>query len=286
MSLTLAYLVSSVLVGTPKFVGGESSSQFHLRARSVAHRPKSLASEPPPDIPYFVDNELARFVVYHKTGWMLSWSVRRRCLRNDTITFAYAGQFPDWIEVPVVHFVRDPIDVVKSAYLYHQKGLEPFTKKTNFSPELFVNDPMLGPEWRENETFQEMLLRLPTQLGVRAQYLQSYHSLENKMMVNWVYCKGSSDLCKQVCLEDFMKSSVSYNRTWLGVLDFLGIDHGYMDCIAQFDVNRPEFGDVDHTTSSDVSPKEAREILRYAREADDHLTQGTLQAAGEHLRCI
>lgn len=276
-------LVGKLLLGFA--VGGEVRPQLHLRTGSVSPRAKQW--EPPPEIPYFVENEKSRFVVYHKSGWMLSWSVRRRCLRNDTVTFANAGQFPDMIEVPVVHFVRDPIHMVKSAYLYHQKSIEPFLKKTNYSPELFVKDPLLGSEWREDETFQEFLLRLPMQLGVRAQYLQSYHSIQEKMMPNWVNCTAHADLCKQACLEDFMKSSESYNRTWLSILDFLGMDHSYMDCISDFDMNSASFnGDREHTTSSDLSVNDENKILQYVLEADDSLTQGALKASSKQLQCM
>lgn len=72
------------------------------------------------------------------------------------------------------------------------------------------------------------------------------------MIPNAKYCKASPNECMQVCLEQFMTSSESYDDTWRIILDKMGLSRAHLKCIQGYDLNSPNYvgNEQKHTTNA------------------------------------
>jgi len=91
-------------------------------------------------------------------------------------------------------------------------------------------------------------------------------------------CNARGETCLGVCLENFTKSSVSYNKTWQVIWSFLErsddepIPEDIMACLAKQDSHSPSFTDADHTrshmTGFTVSEEDHAMLVQTVRQLD------------------
>lgn len=223
----------------------------------------------------------ARFVTYHKTGSVLAQSVLRSCLPDADIDLNIHGEFS--ATMPVLHFVRDPAAIVRSAYDYHLQSTEPWLFEPAHHYHVVKNDAKLLEWYNETESYQEYLTKVPLWVGVRAEFIRCTAEID-AMFVNTKKCFRNTTECKQVCLEDFTSSSHKYLMTWRSVLDFLGLDRSSMECIGGFDMLNPSYrGSQTHsTTKKDL---EASKIYEWFADLDLEFKGGAYREGSELLGC-
>jgi hypothetical protein len=100
----------------------------------------------------------------------------------------------------VVHFVRTPREVVRSAYLYHrqQPPVEPWLARPaeEIMGEAVPNNPFLA-----GETYNQYLIRVPVPVGVYAEMKLQYDGNVKKMEASYNSSKDDPRVYT-MCLED------------------------------------------------------------------------------------
>jgi len=231
----------------------------------------------------------ATFVTYHKTGTVLVSGVIQKCFPSEN--FSFFGHGEPWNEhTRVVHHVRSPMSMIKSGYFYHKEANESWLQVKGDHRSWLRHDPECFAHFRENETYQQYLNRMPPTLGIRAEFLRS-HKTVSKMLSNSYRCLASRRFCKQVCLEDFTVSSQSFNDTWSGIMEFLTFGKiqiaAHLRCISRFDLSSPNYNGAGtrHTTTDKAAVEE--EMLDLAdtfTNLDHELYNGNF-AAASHILC-
>jgi len=229
------------------------------------------------------------FVTYHKTGTVLVSDVLRKCFPTENYSLVGHGEEP-WEEVTyVVHHVRSPMSMLKSGYFYHLTATESWLHDRGRHRMWIHQDAKCFAEFKENETYQEYLNRVPPTLGIRAELHRS-HKPVSMMLANSWKCRSSEKFCKQVCLEDFTASSQLFNQTWSGILDFLSFgEHQvarHLQCISLFDLLSPNYNGAgdNHTTNDKAAvEREMIDLTDVFTKLDEELYNGTFAAASRTL---
>lgn len=225
----------------------------------------------------------ATLVTYHKTGTVLAKGVNDDCFAGLGIKFDHKGALDS---LPAVHFIRDPKALIRSAYDYHRESREGWLHDPEHTRQWLLDDPIAGPTFLQNETYHEYLHRVPFAMGVRAEFLRSSRGGElTRMLANSRICMANPGSCMQVCLEHFTQSSESYQKTWSSVLDFLGLDQSYLDCIKGYDLLNPNYvGEVEEHATTPL-PGEVTAVYDLFQKLDEELMNHTFAVAGEMWRC-
>lgn len=226
------------------------------------------------DFRTFEDEDVELFT-HHKTGEMLAIEAVRSCFDYSGLKVKHMGKSHAELgqshpRMFVIHFVRDPFSLLVSAFNYHRANTT--TESWLHSPEHALHalegDNFLLSQLLENETYHEFLVRVPTSIGMQAETHRAFHGELQRMFNASRVCYDNNVWCKEVCLEDFVTDSLTYNATWASVLQFLGLEpdaklknktsDSYLSCLAQLDLNNKQ---------SDVLSR-----------VSDHVTQGKLPA--------
>lgn len=130
---------------------------------------------------------------------------------NDRMLYSYTSQSPfDHDNYVGSHMVRDPRDIVVSAYFYHQWSQEGWEKTYNF---------------RNGETYQETLKRLPKCEGIHFE-MRGWTKDVLKAMTDWDY---NNPRIREVKYEDLITSPDEHFQK---LFEFWGVNPIYMnDCL-------------------------------------------------------
>lgn len=229
----------------------------------------------------------ANFVAFHKTGYVLANTVTKRCMGGQ-VKFFPDGLRDDNITLPTVLFLRDGLALARSAFFYHKEVAihEDWLRDgKRRPPSEWVNDPTVSNYLKEGESYQEFLNRVPEAVGVRAEYLRS--AIEYEHLVNDTRTCRASENCMTACLERFNAGSKSYNQTWSEILNFIGFDDSYLDCIALSDLSNPGFrGQEEHAVSRHTSGHREERVAKAFEKVDKKVNQGWLADASKEVGCV
>eukprot|EP00039_Didymoeca_costata_P025061 m.12221 g.12221 ORF g.12221 m.12221 type:complete len:299 (+) comp4617_c0_seq1:273-1169(+) len=270
---------------------------------------------------------------HHKTGTTLAGTVFRRACAMAPFNLGCDPNAPekgtiekccpykfDWQcsgklqGDTVVHFARNPVNEIVSAYHFHKAAKEswtkfpliPYLKKCGQQQKFRLSCRKLFsqiPRLRENE-YDRVLHKLGIKATFRPQ--ESYSGMLQKLSIKdglalQMYVstsithrdmkKARSDYSqksfKEVCLEDFMRNAESYRKTWTQVFGFLKLP-ATSNIMEMVDKHGPgakkmthyKMGHMDRTASD----KKAS-MKRYVREIDKELFNGSVAAFEEELGC-
>lgn len=254
-----------------------------------------------------VRGETSRFVTYHKTGTVLARTVGEHCLQPNTtlpegnlsglewnnIAFFGHGELPDEFAGPVVHFVRDPVALVASAYLYHLNSSESWLHVPGRAWAFIHKDHVNRARVEKRETYSEFLNRMARGQGVRAEALRSLSDMSS-MLNNSLACHKSS-YCLQVCLEEFTASSTSFMRTWKHILRHMGYTptsaslKETVKCASNYDIlksmSNDTGGHIKHTTANDLTPALLSKVRNVLNHIDDGVGKGLIANLTKTLGC-
>lgn len=247
---------------------------------AVRHQPAEAAWPP-------VGSAAANFVAFHKTGYVIAQTVSSRCTEVGQVAFYGNGLKEHPVTMPTVLFLRDGFALAKSAYFYHlevslhEDWLRDSTRRP---PPEWTEDPTVSAYLRDGESYQEFLNRVPRAIGVRAEYLRS--ALEYEQIVNDTRTCKQSAKCMTVCMERFTASSESYNQTWSKILNFVGLDDSYLDCVSRSDLNNPAFrGQEEHAVSRHIPGSRSAKVDKLLRRIDRKVRHGWLRDASKRIAC-
>lgn len=231
----------------------------------------------------------------------------------------WGGGVPGAKELPrgftesrVLHFVRSPMSMVASAYLYH--------KNKTLCDEFWNNEPLksvcsqldgydnmaLGPvckllgspkhrskfyflHWISDEhSYTQALQRLPLKYGIFLELLRSERELSN-MMSAWRTSKKRSDV-KTVCLEDVTRNSAEFHRFWSDALAFLGFsvpEHARASVVEAIEHNDIHSGKCEECGLHSVNHtiEKSGDLLADIAAADAELYEGQLLDMTKELGC-
>lgn len=218
-------------------------------------------------------------VTYARTGTALVQGVVDGCLAGQRIQFVYSR-----LSLPMVHFVRDPKALIRSAYEYHKVGREFWLHDPSHTPHWIKADPVARSTYVIGETYQQYLNRVPFEVGFRAEFRRSSSELV-QMIENAGTCAAFPAMCAQVCLEPFAKSSESYQQMWAAILDFVGLNHSYLECINVYDMHNPQYIGRHRAHVARPTQKEVAQAYEEFTKLDQELWNNTLAEAGETWGC-
>lgn len=226
--------------------------------------------------------EIGRFITYHKTGTVMARNVKLECLKDEPVAFMGHGEWS--VESKKVHFVRDPVAMVVSAYLYHRTSGENWLSVPDKHFGWVNRSRATAHYYVKGESYQGFLNRVPQSVGVQAEFQRSSTVLELMLEQAWM-CSTRPFNCKQVCLEAFTASSEGYNETWREILDFLHVPAHYLDCISLYDLLNPHYAGkmADHGTST--SAEELAKMTQEVLELDQVQLNGMLSKGAASLDC-
>jgi len=221
------------------------------------------------------------FTSHHKTGTNLGLELEacfaglssltedlrdraERCKEERTLDdLTWDGSVPPSCD-RLVHFVRTPREVVRSAYLYHrqQPPVEPWLDRpaVEILGEAAPNNPFLP-----DETYNQYLARVPVHVGVYAE--MKFQSDDNfkSMEVSYNASKGDPRV-QTVCLEDAwmnyetLVSNISSHLT-------LPYNEGVQKCSERHNPGKYTFGT--HTTHGTLTHEEMTELRQIIAQHDE-----------------
>jgi len=221
------------------------------------------------------------FTGHHKTGTNLGLELEacfagmtgytedlksraKRCKEQRTLDdLEWDGSVPPSCD-RVVHFVRTPREVVRSAYLYHrqQPPVEPWLARpaVEILGEAVPDNPFLP-----GETYNQYLVRVPIHVGLYAEMkFQSEDSFKT-MAVSYNASKGDPRV-ETVCLEDAwmeyetLISNMSSHLT-------LPYNEGVQRCSERYNPSKYTFGT--HTTHGTLTQAEMSELRQIIAQHDE-----------------
>lgn len=233
------------------------------------------------------------FATHHKTGTLLAKQVSACLLRHNVsieveVSNHYEGEAETKKFAKVVHMVRNPVSVIVSSYLYHRDKGEKWGN-WHGSAKSIVNNSFMGKgdfQVGDRETYKELLNRVSTERGLLTELRRflrppSYPGQvslfgHEALQMNAAHKSCSEKkTCVEICLEDFMRSSASFNASWRKALGHMGVDieapalAALRGCVSHADVNGKEFrGHEEHRTSSALTPAARAKLERVVRELD------------------
>jgi hypothetical protein len=123
-------------------------------------------------------------------------------------------------DVRVSRFIRDPRDLVVSGYYYHQRAGEPWNKiKNPFTHDWLAVNGCLPTGLRYDETFAEMLKRLPVEDGLIAQI--DFRGNHFDSMRKW---GDDSDILRTYKYEDIVGNERSIFEEMFNFYGFSGVE--------------------------------------------------------------
>ena len=155
-------------------------------------------------------------------------------------------------DLRVIFFVRDPLEIILSAYFYHRGGSEKWVRKPMQENPIFVSladscrDPVNGASQdmavcvlqdylRRNATYHELLTTVDVTLGVVIEALGGLDMLKS-LNTTASILREYPEFARIYDLDDVV---ASYDPSFLDIFSFLGADD-VNDCVAtaqQFDLN-------------------------------------------------
>jgi len=229
------------------------------------------------------------FGTHHKTGTELV-SDSSKCFDSAfpySVDIHWSGK-PLGSRERVVHFTRNPISLALSGYLYHKDVGESWTLKPGFMMDRLAEDPYLQLYMtNKSESYTDFLRRVDEHVGIRAEITHMNHELLQIERAEKT-C-SETPRCMQVCLEEFTRSSSSYDAAWRKVLHYMGkhVTKEMQRCLWKQDLHRnPDLVSRGHVTSSTV-PEHKYNYLRGAvLKVDKHVYNGRLKKMAENgLNC-
>jgi len=212
------------------------------------------------------------FASHHKTGTNLGLELEscfagdpeitrdlslqaKRCLEHRTLDdLNWDGIIPPGCD-RVVHFVRTPREVVRSAYLYHrqQPPVEPWLA---FPAEQILGEAVPNNPFLSGETYNQYLVRVPIPVGVYAEMKLQFGDNFGKMEASYNATKDDPHV-RTVCLEDaWMDYGVMIRR----IASHLKLPYSteVQSCTEQHDPSKHTFGT--HTTHGTLSQTEMAQL--------------------------
>mmetsp|Transcript_37498 Transcript_37498/g.120295 ORF Transcript_37498/g.120295 Transcript_37498/m.120295 type:complete len:302 (+) Transcript_37498:62-967(+) len=204
----------------------------------------------------------------------LKWS-------NDTVV-----TFLDWAkdrkeDLRIAIFVRDPLEVILSAYFYHLRTDEWWVHEVmasnpmwDYFGECQPEDPqgrgdsvaMAGCEIQKfhagNFTYQQMLNAVDVTIGIAIEARRSYHDISS-MNKTFSVLKKYPHVARIYDLDDVTSSSEAYDANFADLFDFLGVDDvaHCVDQAAKYDLRREtKSALLAHTMASSMTT--VRDALR------------------------
>jgi len=221
------------------------------------------------------------FTSHHKTGTNLGLELEscfagdtgmtrdlstqaRRCIETRTLAdLNWDGTVPPNCD-RVVHFVRTPREIVRSAYLYHrqQPPVEPWLAfpAVQILGEAVPNNPFLA-----GETYNQYLLRVPMTVGVYAEMKQQVGDNFQKLESSYNATKDDPRV-RTVCLEDAWGDFEGMIRG-LAFHLMLPYSGGIRSCSEQHDPGKHTFGT--HTTHGTLTHSEMAQLRHTIASLDD-----------------
>lgn len=212
------------------------------------------------------------FASHHKTGTVLMRQAQK-CLVEEheglvLETFSHwsdKGVFQN--HTKVVHWARNPFDMVVSAYLYHRDTGEDWCTSRGSAREIvgrFSNEELApagisnapgSTTWPpEEESYLELLRRIPTKRGLQLELLRFLRPVnpikpnelvgKSGMELRTAYeaCAAEPKRCRTVCLESFTTDSKLFMTSWRRVLRYIGVclnsaaEDRLRDCLRRADI--------------------------------------------------
>jgi len=221
------------------------------------------------------------FTSHHKTGTNLGLELEacfaglssltedlrdraERCKEERTLDdLTWDGSVPPGCD-RLVHFVRTPREVVRSAYLYHrqQPPVEPWLAlpAAEILGEAVADNPFLP-----GETYNQYLVRVPVHVGVYAEMKFQFEDNFKTMEVSYNASKGDPRV-QTMCLEDAwmnyetMVSNMSSHLT-------LPYNEGVQRCSERHNPSKHTFGT--HTTHGALTQEEVKELRQLIAQHDE-----------------
>lgn len=250
------------------------------------------------------------FAAHHKTGTLLAKEVAA-CLNHHGQLFVnvsnhYEGEDATQNFTKIVHFVRNPVSVIVSSFLYHRDKGERWGN-WHGSAKSIVNNSFMGKdeiEIGDRETYKELLNRVTTERGLLIEIRRflrppsysgqasmfGHEALQMRAAHNSCLQRGRT--CVAVCLEDFMRNSSSFNASWSKALEHIGVNLDAPDraklreCVARADVHSGTFaGHEEHVTENAVTPAGHAKLERLVRELDAGWQDYAVKALEDQIGC-
>lgn len=250
------------------------------------------------------------FGTHHKTGTVLAKAMSK-CLvkHHPELSIDVSGHImaldraDDAGYTKVIHWVRSPLALVVSSYLYTRTTEEPWASY-NGSAHAIINDTYMGinnAEVLPSESYKDYLLRAPVEDGLETELRKFLRppaypgQLKTKghealqVAIAHDRCAKNKNKCKEVCLERFMADSKSYMAAWRDVLLFLGIcldspeERDLQKCLQKGDTHSVRFfshtGHVTFNENSERSNEDMKQMVRTFDEQEHGRALGELEDA-------
>lgn len=253
-----------------------------------------------------------------QTEWLSSWGWEGWRKQGKAPCFEvlmhWSGELPGPGQLPaatpaarVVHFLRDPLSMCASAYVYHKTLADerwhdqPLEDSCGKASLLSTLCPVIGrgaiPAALANESYSEMLKRLPEEQGLLVELQRCQVDIQ-EMSKAFEASRNNANV-STVCLEDVTEDSARFSHFWTQqVLNFYGFGkledlpdkqrRKLIDEVAKYDLRSGKCETcVTHVTSSSDS---AGEQARRAMEAklaqiDSEYFQGRTGALSTVFGC-
>lgn len=191
---------------------------------------------------------------------------------NVTTDTHWQGPVPE--DTYVIHFVRNTAATVVSAYEYHKKVGETWTRVDGSAPEVLNTSGWFKRHIWQQESYTDFLRRVPMRVGLHAELFRLHREF-NHMINASAWCSLTPHLCQEVCLEEFTSSSDSYKATWKRLLTFIGLTQKelydpLMECLAHFDLhNETNRANERHVTNGTMTESEHQKVVDLEKLMDE-----------------
>jgi len=236
------------------------------------------------------------FTMHHKTGTYLGLELERccvengethnsfrRCLGNVSSEVFWKGVVPHDCS-RIVHFVRSPIEIALSSYLYHRQ--QP-------PPESWLARPVESCQanpWKEcipkeavpdnhpsitGETYNEYLNRVPMSAGVHMDMMATSFPILKEMEKAYLVSQSDPRVLT-MCLED---SWADFEGMATRIATFLDLpfSEGFRSCSELHDPSKHTFGT--HTTSGSLTRGEENKLRDMIHFHDQKWFNGRFNAS-------
>jgi len=237
------------------------------------------------------------FTSHHKTGTNLGLELEscfagdlettrdlallaKRCKESRTLSdLNWDGVIPPDCD-RVVHFVRTPREVVRSAYLYHrqQPPVEPWLA---FPAEQILGEAVPNNPFLAGETYNQYLVRLPITVGVYAEMKFQFEDNFHKMEASYNASQDDPRV-RTVCLED---AWADFEGMVKGVAVHLTLPYstGVQSCTQRHDPSKHTFGT--HTTQHTLSHAEVAQLRNTIARLDEDWFDGRFGKSPVSSQC-
>lgn len=221
------------------------------------------------------------FTSHHKTGTNLGLELEacfaglssftedlkskaKRCKEERTLDdLTWNGSVPPGCD-RLVHFVRTPREVVRSAYLYHRQRppVEPWLARPAVE---ILGEAVPDNPFFPDETYNQYLSRVPIHVGVYAEMKFQFEDNFKTMELSYNVSKDDSRV-QTVCLED---AWMSYEKMISSMASHLKLPYnkGIEKCTEAHNPGKYTFGT--HTTHGTLTQTELSELRQIIAQLDE-----------------